>query len=235
MLVTLDPPNQRDPPADGDDTGQQRHRPDRRARPEAAKSWAAVWQDSARWLSHHPDSRSQKDVGTPTDRDEFSAFVHATGTRLYRTALLLTGDHHLAEDLTQTTYAKAFASWRRVTRAENPVGYARTMLLNTYLSHRRLRRSGEQPGRATDLTETLATRPDESASAADPSTRIDLLAALALLSPTDRAVLVARYWEDRSISETARDLGVSEAAVRTRAKRAIDRLRPLVRDLEGIV
>jgi len=164
--------------------------------------------------------------------DEFASFVQTTGTQLYRTALLLTGDHHLAEDLTQTTYAKVFGSWKRVSRAGNPVGYARTILLNTFLSHRRLRRSGELPGRAADLTETLADRP---AGDADPSTRVDLLAALARLSPTDRAVLVARYWEDRSITETAADLGLTETAVRTRAKRALDRLRPLVRDLEGIL
>ncbi|MGZ4452957.1 MAG: RNA polymerase sigma factor, partial [Nocardioides sp.] len=93
-------------------------------------------------------------------------------------------------------------------------------------------RTGETPGRAADLTETLAL---EGASDADPSTRVDLLAALAQLSPTDRAVLVARYWEDRSITETAHALGLTETAVRTRAKRAIDRLRPLVRDLEGIL
>jgi len=174
---------------------------------------------------------------TPSDQDEFARFVHATGIQLYRTALLLTGDHHLAEDLTQTTYAKVFASWRRVHRAQNPVGYARTILLNTFLSHRRLRRSGEQPGRAADLTETLAGSTYEATSDADPSTRVDLLAALARLSPTDRAVLVARYWEDRSITETAGDLGLSEAAVRTRSKRALERLRPLVLDLspEGIM
>ena len=167
--------------------------------------------------------------------DEFAAFVQATGVQLYRTALLLTGDHHLAEDLTQTTYAKVFASWKRVSRAGNPVAYARTILMNTFLSHRRLRRTGEQPGRTADLTLTLADRADDRASAVDPSTRVDLLAALARLSPTDRAVLVARYWEDRSITQTAQDLGLTETAVRTRAKRALDRLRPLVRDLEGIL
>jgi RNA polymerase sigma factor (sigma-70 family) len=77
----------------------------------------------------------------------------------------------------------------------------------------------------------------EPISDADPALRVDLLAALAQLAPTDRAVLVARYWEDRSITQTAADLGLSETAVRTRSKRALDRLRPLVRDLspEGIL
>ena len=172
--------------------------------------------------------------GRTMSTQDFASFVQATSVPLYRTALLLTGDHHLAEDLTQTTYAKVFASWKKVSRAGNPVGYTRTILMNTFLSHRRLRRTGEIPGRSADLTETLSDHPDRR-SDADPSIRIDLLAALAQLSPTDRAVLVARYWEDRSITQTAHDLGLTEAAVRTRAKRAIDRLRPLVRDLEGIL
>ena len=168
--------------------------------------------------------------------DDFAAFVHATAPQLYRTALLLTGDHHLAEDLTQATYARVFASWRRVQRAGNPVGYTRTTLVNTFLSHRRLRRSRERPAATADVSETLAVRPDgPSSSEADADTRVDLLAALSQLSPTDRAVLVARYWEDRSVAQTARDLGLTESVVRARAKRALDRLRPLVRDLEGIL
>ena len=154
--------------------------------------------------------------------EDFADFVQATGGALFRTALLLTGDHHLAEDLTQTTYARVFASWRRVSRADNPAAYARRVLLNGFVSHRRLRRNAEMP------TSTL---PDDPGSDADPSARIDLLAALQRLSPTDRAVLVARYWEDRSVSQTAADLGLTETAVRTRSKRALERLRPLVADI----
>ena len=168
--------------------------------------------------------------------EDFAAFVHATAPQLYRTALLLTGDHHLAEDLTQATYARVFASWRRVLRAGNPVGYTRTTLVNTFLSHRRLRRSSEQPAATADVSETLAHRADGRAvNDADPDTRVDLLAALSQLSPTDRAVLVARYWEDRSVTQTALDLGLTESVVRSGAKRALDRLRPLVHDLEGIL
>ena len=153
--------------------------------------------------------------------DDFGEFVRATGTRLYRQALLLTGDHHLAEDLTQTTYAKMYASWRRVSRADNPVAYARTTLLNAFLSHRRLRRSGELP------TDPSLGR-ESSAPEDDPTTRLDLLAALAVLPPRDRAVLVLRYWEDRSVADTARDLGLTETAVRNRSRRALQRLRPLL-------
>lgn len=155
------------------------------------------------------------------DQEEFADFVRATGTQLYRQALLLTGDHHLAEDLTQTAYARVFASWRRVTRADSPLAYARTTLLNVFLSHRRLRRSGERP------TDQLLGR-ESSAPEDDPTTRLDLLAALTTLPPLDRAVVVLRYWEDRSVADTARDLGLTETAVRTRSRRALQRLRPLL-------
>ena len=45
--------------------------------------------------------------------DEFVQFAEAASARLRRTAFLLCGDWHTAEDLTQTTLAKVFASWRR--------------------------------------------------------------------------------------------------------------------------
>ena len=91
--------------------------------------------------------------------------------------------------------------------------------MNTYLSHRRLRRSSETPS---------ASLPDTALPGTDPSTRLALLDGLRALSRTDRAVLVLRYWEDRSVADTAHDLGLTETAVRTRARRALQRLRPLV-------
>ena len=158
---------------------------------------------------------------TRNDADEFADFVRVTGPRLHRSALLLTGDHHLAEDLTQTTYAKVFASWRRVSGADDPLAYTRRTLLNAFLSHRRLRRNSELPVDPTQGREIPA--PDD-----DPTARLDLLDALATLPPHDRAVLVLRYWEDRSVAETAIDLGLTETTVRTRSCRALQRLRPLV-------
>jgi RNA polymerase sigma-70 factor (sigma-E family) len=155
--------------------------------------------------------------------EEFAEFVRTTGPRLHRAALLLTGDHHLTEDLTQATYARVYASWRRVSRADDPLAYARRTLLNAYLSHRRLRRNSELPTDPTVLPSERSAGVDS-----DHATRIDLLDALATLPPHDRAVLVLRYWEDRSVADTAHDLGLTETAVRTRARRALQRLRPLV-------
>ncbi len=156
--------------------------------------------------------------------DGFEEFVHATGNRMLRTALLLCGDHQQAEDLTQTTYAKVFNRWRVVSRADSPVAYTRTILTRTYLSERRLRRSGEIP--VEFITETAS-------KADDVPLRLVLFDALAQLSAKDRTVLVLRYWEDQSVADTASGLGISEAACRTRTSRALARLRTVYPDLEA--
>ncbi len=163
-------------------------------------------------------------TGQEARTEDFEEFVHATGTRMLRTALLLCGDHQQAEDLTQTTYAKVFARWRVVRRAENPVAYTRTVLTRTYLSERRLRRSGEIP--VESMTEP-------SSSEDDVALRLTLLEALGRLSAMDRTVLVLRYWEDQSVAETAAGLGITQAACRTRTSRALARLRAVVPDLEA--
>lgn len=62
----------------------------------------------------------------------------------------------------------------------------------------------------------------------DASLRLTLLDALARLPAKDRAVVVLRYWDDRSVEQTADVLGVSSAAVRTRCSRALGRLRELL-------
>ncbi|MFF5635650.1 SigE family RNA polymerase sigma factor [Streptomyces sp. NPDC012825] len=149
---------------------------------------------------------------------EFLEFASARTGPLFRSACLLTsGDTHLAEDLTQETLGRMYALWGRVTRIGNPAAYAQTVLVRTFLSHQRRRSATERP---------LGELPDRvSGTDGDPALRIALLDALAGLAPKDRAVVVLRYWEDRSVEETAEALHVSSAAVRTRSVRALAKLR----------
>ncbi|MFK0291246.1 SigE family RNA polymerase sigma factor [Streptomyces sp. NPDC090442] len=153
--------------------------------------------------------------------EECAEFAVARAGHLYRSACLLTaGDTHLAEDLVQETLGRLYARWGRVSRTENPAAYAQTVLTRTFLAHQRRRSSTE---RATDV---LPDRPD--ATGDDPALRLTLLDALGQLPAKDRAVVVLRYWEDRSIAETADALNASSAAVRTRCVRALGRLRELL-------
>lgn len=153
--------------------------------------------------------------------DQYEEFATARAGHLYRSACLLTaGDTHLAEDLVQETLGRIYISWQRVNRADNPAGYAQTVLTRTFLAHQRRRSSTE---RATDV---IPERAD--AAPGDVPLRLALLDALARLPAKDRAVIVLRYWEDRSIQETADVMNASSAAVRTRCVRALGRLRELL-------
>lgn len=148
-------------------------------------------------------------------RDTFAEFAVVVTPRLFRTALLMCGDWHLAEDLVQTTLGKLFVSWRKVTSAASPEAYARGTLTKTFLSHKRVRRNAELPSIDLGVDRAAPETPD----------RLELFEALRTLDHTDRAVVVLRYWDDRTVAETAHETGLSEGAVRTRASRALARLR----------
>ncbi|MEV4610982.1 SigE family RNA polymerase sigma factor [Kitasatospora sp. NPDC049258] len=162
------------------------------------------------------DRTTTKSSAPPKPLD-FLEFAAARGRHLIRTAYLLTGgDEYLAEDLVQESLARIYLKWRRISRLDNPAAYAQTTLVNAFLSHRRRRSSTE---RVTDhFTEVAAV-------AADPALRLTLLQALGELPAPDRAVLVLRYWEDRSVEETAAALRLSSTAVRSRSSRALARMR----------
>ncbi|MYS23338.1 RNA polymerase sigma-70 factor, sigma-E family [Streptomyces sp. DvalAA-14] len=158
---------------------------------------------------------------------EFSA---ARAGHLFRSACLLaSGDTHLAEDLVQETLGRMYVVWGRIAKVDNPAAYAQTVLVRAFLTHRRRSSSRESP--SAELPDRLA------GAGGDTLLRVTLLTALAELGPKDRAVLVLRYWEDRSIEETAEVLQTSAGAVRTRSVRALSRLRAelggSLRDLAG--
>ena len=152
---------------------------------------------------------------------EFEEFATTRAPHLYRAAWLLCGDPHRAEDLVQETLAKVYARWMRRLAGpiENPAAYAQTALVRTFISARRRRSDHERP------TELVPERPDLRE---DIELRLSLQLALDGLAPLDRAVLVRRYLDDRSVAEVAATLGVSEGAVKNRSMRALERLRGLL-------
>jgi RNA polymerase sigma-70 factor (sigma-E family) len=154
--------------------------------------------------------------------DEFVQFAEAVAPRLRRTAFLLCGDWHTAEDLTQTTLAKVFAAWRRISRRDAANAYAMRTLMNTYLAESRKKRPGEV------LTGQL---PELHVDGPSPELRIAVLEALAMLPPKARAVVVLRYWEDQSVDQTAALLSCSPGNVKSQSARALDKLRQLLDDV----
>ncbi|MEV0802089.1 SigE family RNA polymerase sigma factor [Kribbella sp. NPDC050281] len=150
--------------------------------------------------------------------EDFEEFARAGIPRLYRTAWLLTGDRHHAEDLVQDTLANMLKTWARI---DNPGAYARTAMARTFISQRRRRSWSERP---------TAELPEQVERVGDVELRVALREALGELAPLDRAVLVLRYFEDRSVEQVALDLGKNASAITTRTARALDRLRVVLGD-----
>lgn len=156
----------------------------------------------------------------------YAHFVRTRTHALLRSAYLLTGDQHLAEDLVQEALARTHRAWLRLECPENAEAYARKVMYHAQVSVWRRRRVAEVlPGDLLDLAAGV----DDPAE--DTCRRLTLRRALLALSPKQRAVVVLRFFEDRTEAEAARLLGVSISTVKTQTGRALERLRDLVPDV----
>jgi RNA polymerase sigma-70 factor (sigma-E family) len=149
--------------------------------------------------------------------DDFEAYLVAAWPRLLRSAWLLTGNWHSAEDLLQTVLAKVYGKWPRL-RDQAPDAYIRAALANTYLTGARRRWRGEIP--TERLPDDLVN--DEGGAIA---LRQTVAAALARLPRRQRAVLVLRFHADLTETDTARALGLSVGTVKGYTARALATLR----------
>ena len=159
-----------------------------------------------------------------SDADDFHAFVVARSPALSRTAYLLTGDAHLAEDLVQTALFKAARHWRRI--QGSPEAYVRRILYTQNISWWRSRRH---------VREQHLGAYDAAAPPTDPDLRLSLEQALARLTVRQRTVLVLRYFEDLTEVQTAAALGISSGAVKSMSRQALKRLRDLSPELADLV
>jgi RNA polymerase sigma-70 factor (sigma-E family) len=150
---------------------------------------------------------------------DFVAFAEVAGPRLMRTAYLMCRDWHLAQDLTQTTLAKMYVSWRKLATSVNVEAYSRTVLIRSLVDTKRRRSGQEVP---------IPEFPPEAGPPDRPELRLTLIDALGYLVPRDRAIVVLRYWEDQSVETVAQTLDVSVAVVKKQSARSLARLRELL-------
>jgi RNA polymerase sigma-70 factor (sigma-E family) len=168
-------------------------------------------------------------AGSPVGDDEFIVFVRARTPALLRSATLLTGDQHLAEDLVQAALARTHGSWHRLHASGNAEAYTRRVMYHLQVSWWRRRRVAEVlPG-----TEP---RPAHSQLRVGMETdaialRLTLREALLRLTRRQRAVLVLRFYEDRTEPETAEILGITVGTVKSQTAKALARLRAVAPEL----
>ncbi|HEY1176383.1 MAG TPA: SigE family RNA polymerase sigma factor [Phytomonospora sp.] len=159
---------------------------------------------------------------------QFEEFVRTRTPALMRTAFLLTGDQHLAEDLVQSALARAHRAWSRIREEQNAEAYTRKIMYHLQVSWWRRKRLKEQHA------DVLPEPPVTGDSAEDSVRRIAVWEALARLTPRQRAVLVLRFYEDRSVVETAELLSCSEGAVKSQTSKALNLLRTKVPELREL-
>jgi RNA polymerase sigma-70 factor (sigma-E family) len=158
---------------------------------------------------------------------EFSDFMHGRWAQLVRLGYGLTGDLQLAEDLAQTAFARAYASWPRVRRAADPDAYVRKIVVNANLNRFRKRRVIE------DLTATVPEAAHSGDQAGQHEDRAALMAALLQLPAGQRAVVVLRYWLDMTEAEVAAVMSCSVGNVKSQASRALAKLRDNAALIDG--
>ncbi|SCL17500.1 RNA polymerase sigma-70 factor, sigma-E family [Micromonospora pallida] len=166
----------------------------------------------ARWGIAHRRERAARD-------EEFTAFVASAAPRLRRTAYLMCRDWHLAQDLTQITLTKMYASWGRIWRTANLEAYSRRVLINAVFDQKKRRSHSEI---------ALAQLPEVSGQMPSTDLHVTLMNALATLPLRDQAIVVLRHWEDQSVDSVAEILDVSASVVKMRSARALSRLRALL-------
>ncbi len=160
----------------------------------------------------------------------YADFFAAAWPRLYRTALAVAGDPGSAEDALQTAFAKAYASWSRVSGADRPEAYVRRMVINEIIGARRggwFRK--ERPQEAPDGP-TSAAVPSPEDGVVD---RDAVWAAVQALPVRQRAVVVLRYYEDLSEQQIADALGCTRGTVKSQASAALANLRRTGALIEG--
>ena len=152
---------------------------------------------------------------------EFAEWMGARQHALVRTAYLLTGSQHAAEDLVQTTLTRLYLAWDRISDHQHVDAYARKALVNEHRSTWR---------RASRRLEVLSEAPPETAHQAGQydGEREAVWRFVQGLPPRQRAVIVLRYYEDLSEAETADLLGISTGTVKSQASRALASLRDRV-------
>jgi RNA polymerase sigma factor (sigma-70 family) len=157
-----------------------------------------------------------------TERElEYAWFFRAEFPSVLRTVFLILRDRGRAEDIAQDAFMQLYTHWRKVSRYERPEAWVRRVAIR--MAVRQQKRDRLRP-----LLERAADRERSDASA-----HLDLEGAMKDLSPTQRAVVVLYYYEDRPTAEVGDILRISESTVRVHLSRARRHLAELLREEVG--
>ncbi|MFD8493986.1 MULTISPECIES: SigE family RNA polymerase sigma factor [unclassified Amycolatopsis] len=157
------------------------------------------------------------------DEQEFAEYFAAKRDSVRRTAYMLCGDWHKADDLAQTAFVALHRRWTKIRDRAATDAYVRKTLVRASIDESR------RPWRRERDTEVLP-EPDVVGDRLDDqvATRQDLIVALRQVPPRQRAVLVLRFFEGMDVSGAAKALGCSEGNVKSQTARGLANLREVL-------
>jgi RNA polymerase sigma-70 factor (sigma-E family) len=161
-----------------------------------------------------------------SDEDRFTDFVRAHSASLFRTAYLMTGDYQRAEDLLQTTLVRVYQRWPRIDAMEQPVAYARKVLLSQASSWWRRRSSHETPMELVDRPTSGGGVDGDWIGQIAEHERV--WTAVLSLPARQRAVTVLKYYEGLTEAQIAETLAMAPGTVKSHNSAAARRLADLL-------
>jgi len=157
------------------------------------------------------------------DEQEFREYFAARREAVRRSAYLLCGDWHRADDFAQTAFVALHRRWHKIRDRGALDAYVRRSVVRAVIDESR------RPWRRERFTDDVPDVADSSTGAPDlgdsVATRATLLAALRKVPPRQRAVLMLRFLEGLDVSGVAQTLGCSEGTVKSQTARGLAALR----------
>ena len=182
---------------------------------------------SDRVMSQGPRNRaggSARPGGVADAEQEFDAYFRARRDAVRRTAYLLCGDWHRADDHAQAAFVALHRHWRRIRDRAALDAWMRRTLVRTVVDESR------RPWRRERATDDLAGRCGRGARGPDVATRHVLVDGLRAVPPRQRAVLVLRFLEGLDVAATAEVLGCSAGTVKSQTAHGLAALRAALGD-----
>jgi RNA polymerase sigma factor (sigma-70 family) len=149
----------------------------------------------------------------------FEVFFDREAVTLFRRLYAVTGDAGEAEEIMQDAFLALWERWDRVRTMEDPTGYLYRTSMNVF------RKRGRRAALA--IRKRLALVPD-AVPFADIDAQQDVVAALRILTPRQRAAIVLLDVLDYSSEDAGKALGVTAGTARGLASRARETLRQQV-------
>jgi RNA polymerase sigma-70 factor (sigma-E family) len=157
------------------------------------------------------------------DEQEFREYFAARREAVRRSAYLLCGDWHRADDFAQTAFVALHRRWHKIRDRGALDAYVRRSVVHAVIDESR------RPWRRERFTDDVPDVADSSTGVTElgdsVATRATLLTALRKVPPRQRAVLMLRFLEGLDVSGVAHTLGCSEGTVKSQTARGLAALR----------